>query len=151
MGGGGATLTQGHQAWDATCGWCDDILTDQEKVACRRMTQLPGFHGTGPSLDLIVVLLAEGINFVTVVNNSLGDLKEVLKRVLLSKMKFTMPTETEQTALEPEKMQAIQLRFTDKAAPFLVPIKIPRLAQNYRSLEQVLSHHRTACPVSPRG
>lgn len=50
--------------------------------------------GTRPSLDLIVVLLAEGINFVTIVNNSVGDLKERLRRVLLSKRTFTMPTET---------------------------------------------------------
>lgn len=50
--------------------------------------------GTRPSLDLIFVLLAEGINFVTIVNNSVGDLKELLRRVLLSKRKFTMPTET---------------------------------------------------------
>lgn len=50
--------------------------------------------GTRPSLDLIFVLLAEGINFVTIVNNSVGDLKDLLRRVLLSKKKFTMPTET---------------------------------------------------------
>lgn len=41
--------------------------------------------GTRPSLDLIFVLLAEVINFVTIVNNSVGDLKELLRRVLLSK------------------------------------------------------------------
>lgn len=48
--------------------------------------------GTGPSLDLIFVLLAEGINFVTIVNSSLGNLKELPRRALLSKRKLTMPT-----------------------------------------------------------
>lgn len=71
--------------------------------------------GTRPSLDLIFVLLAEGINFVTIVNNSVGDLKELLRRVLLSKRKFTMPAETRETALEPEKMQVIQLCLTNKS------------------------------------